>query len=151
MSKLVFKIVVTLLFLLPLTIVSQTLDDAFDINTSGVIAERFRMTIIAENLANNMTLKDEETGLPYQKKYLNLVAGEKGVKIDSIGRSTEPFGRYFDPAAAQSDENGYFYVPKVHMPHEMITLKHTEALFDANISAFKLTKAMYHTSIDLLN
>ncbi|RAP39166.1 hypothetical protein DID80_00750 [Candidatus Marinamargulisbacteria bacterium SCGC AAA071-K20] len=150
MSKLFFKIVVTLLFLLPLTIVSQTLDDAFDINTSGVIAERFRMTIIAENLANNMTLKDEETGLPYQKKYLNLVAGEKGVKIDSIGRSTEPFGRYFDPAAPQSDENGYFYVPNVHMPHEMITLKHTEALFDANISAFKLTKAMYQTSIDLL-
>lgn len=134
----------------PIFLFSQTLDDAFDINMSGIIAERFRMTIIAENLANNMTLKDEETGLPYQKKYLNLVAGERGVKIESIGRSTEPFGRYFDPAAPQSDENGYFYVPNVHMPHEMITLKHTEALFDANISAFKLTKAMYQTSIDLM-
>jgi flagellar basal-body rod protein FlgC len=150
MTKLLIKLLFCFILINPIGLYSQTLDDAFDINTSGIIAERFRMTIIAENLANNMTLKDEETGLPYQKKYLNLVAGKKGVKIDSIGRSTEPFGRYFDPSAPQSDENGYFYIPNVHMPHEMITLKHTEALFDANISAFKLTKAMYQTSIDLL-
>jgi len=104
----------------------------------------------AENVANLMTLKDEETGLPYQKKYLVLEASDIGVKVVDIERSTEPFSRYFDPAAPQSDEDGYFYLPNVNMPNEMVTLKHTEAMYEANINAFKLTKAMYQSTMELL-
>ena len=130
---------------------SQTLQDAMTINTSGVMAQRMRMTIIAENLANLMTLKDEETGLPYQKKYVVLeAAGLEGVRISNIERSTEPFGRYFDPAVPQADEDGYFYLPNTNMPNEMVVLKHSESMFDANINAFKLSKAMVQTSIELL-
>jgi len=130
---------------------SQTLDDAMLMNTSGVLSQRLKMTIIAENVANLMTLKDEETGLPYQKKYVVLEAtGVKGVRVVGVERSNEPFGRYFDPAAPQADEDGYFYLPNVNMPNEMINLKHTESMFDANVNAFKLSKAMYQTSIELL-
>ena len=32
----------------------------------------------------------------------------------------------------------------------MITLKHTESMFDANINAFKLSKAMYQTAVEVL-
>lgn len=130
---------------------AQTLDDAMMINTSGVLSQRLKMTVIAENVANLMTLKDEETGLPYQKKYVVLEAmGLQGVRVVGVERSNEPFGRYFDPAAPQADEDGYFYLPNVNMPNEMINLKHTESMFDANINAFKLSKAMYQTSIELL-
>lgn len=146
------KVVVLFVIMLFSTpIVSQTLEDAMMINTSGVLAQRMRMTVIAENLANLMTLKDEETGLPYQKKYVVLqAAGLNGVQISKIERSTEPFGRYFDPAVPQADEDGYFYLPNTNMPNEMIVLKHSESMFDANINAFKLSKAMYQTSIELL-
>jgi flagellar basal-body rod protein FlgC len=149
MVKLMIKLSV-IIILFPMGIYSQTLSDAMAINMSGIIAQRLKMTIIAENVANLMTLKDEETGLPYQKKYISLEASEMGVKILGVERSTEPFGRYFDPAVPQADENGYFYLPNVSMPHEMITLKHTESMFDANINAFKLSKAMYQTAIELL-
>lgn len=131
-------------------VMAQTLEDAMMINTSGILAQRFKMTIIAENVANLMTLKDEETGLPYQKKYVVLEAASRGVKIASIERSTEPFSKYFDPAAPQADEDGYFYLPNVNMPNEMVTLKHSEAMFEANVNAFKLSKAMYQTSIELM-
>ena len=115
-------ILMYLTILLSLTSNAQvkTLDDAMDINISGIIAQRFKMTIVAENIANLMTLKDEETGLPYQKKYVELEAADIGVKVTGVERSTEPFSRYFDPAAPQSDENGYFYLPNVNMPNEMI-------------------------------
>ncbi len=128
----------------------STLEDAFQINVSGIISQRMKMTMTAENVANLMTLKDEETGLPYQKKYLVLEASDIGVKVVDIERSTEPFSRYFDPAAPQSDEDGYFYLPNVNMPNEMVTLKHTEAMYEANINAFKLTKAMYQSTMELL-
>ena len=128
----------------------QTLEDAMAINLSGIITQRLKMTIVAENVANLMTLKDEETGLPYQKKYVDVETGELGVKVVDVKRSTEPFGRYFDPAAPQADENGYFYLPNVNMPNEMVTLKHTEAMFEANVNAFKLSKTMYMTATELL-
>lgn len=145
------KKLILLLLLIATPSFAQTLEDAMMINTSGVLAQRMRMTVIAENLANLMTLKDEETGLPYQKKYVVLqAAGLNGVQIQSVERSTEPFGRYFDPAVPQADEDGYFYLPNTNMPNEMIVLKHSESMFDANINAFKLSKAMYQTSIELL-
>ena len=128
----------------------KTLDDAMAINLSGIVTQRLKMTVVAENIANLMTLKDEQTGLPYQKKYVSLEAGDLGVKVTGIERSIEPFSRYFDPAAPQSDENGYFYLPNVNMPNEMITIKYTEAIYEANVNAFKLSKAMYQTSIELL-
>ena len=87
---------------------------------------------------------------PTKKKYLVLEASDIGVKVVDIERSTEPFSRYFDPAAPQSDEDGYFYLPNVNMPNEMVTLKHTEAMYEANINAFKLTKAMYQSTMELL-
>jgi flagellar basal-body rod protein FlgC len=139
-----------LLISVPLSAQFNTLEDAFQINMSGIISQRMRMTMTAENIANLMTLKDEETGLPYQKKYLVLEASDIGVKVVDIERSTEPFSRYFDPAAPQSDEDGYFYLPNVNMPNEMVTLKHTEAMYEANINAFKLTKAMYQSTMELL-
>ena len=146
------QLILLCLFIFSISIPAQvkTLDDAMDINISGIIAQRFKMTIVAENIANLMTLKDEETGLPYQKKYVELEASDIGVKVIGVERSTEPFSRYFDPAAPQSDENGYFYLPNVNMPNEMITLKYTEAMYEANVNAFKLTKAMYQSTIELL-
>ena len=138
------------MLLSPIAAQLSTLEDAFQINVSGIVSQRMKMTMTAENVANLMTLKDEETGLPYQKKYLVLEASDIGVKVVDIERSTEPFSRYFDPAAPQSDEDGYFYLPNVNMPNEMVTLKHTEAMYEANINAFKLTKAMYQSTMELL-
>ncbi|MBG90285.1 MAG: hypothetical protein CL521_00530 [Actinobacteria bacterium] len=131
-------------------IMATTLDHAFKVNTSGIITQRVKMTTIAENLANLMTLKDEETGLPYQKKYVTFEATGDGVRVSDIGRSTDPFARYFDPAAPQSDENGYFYLPNVDMPSEMVNLKYTEVMFEVNSNAFKLTKQMYQTATELM-
>ena len=142
--------IISLMLLSPIAAQLSSLEDAFQINMSGIVSQRMKMTMTAENVANLMTLKDEETGLPYQKKYLVLEASDIGVKVVDIERSTEPFSRYFDPAAPQSDEDGYFYLPNVNMPNEMVTLKHTEAMYEANINAFKLTKAMYQSTMELL-
>ena len=40
---------------------------AFDINASGMTAERYRMDIIAENVANANTTRTED-GTPYRRK-----------------------------------------------------------------------------------
>lgn len=128
----------------------QGLDDALRFSSSGIMVQKLRLSIIAQNLANLTTLKVEETGLPYQKQYPVIKASPDGVRITSIEKSTEPFGKYFDGAVPQSDENGFFYYPNVNLPDEMMNMTYTEAIYEANIAAFKTTKALYQSAIDAL-
>ena len=50
---------------------------AFDINASGMTAERYRMDIISENLANMNTTRTED-GTPYRRKVVTFQ--ERGEK-----------------------------------------------------------------------
>ena len=138
------------ILVLSMPISAQTLDDAFNFSASGLLVHRVRLTTIAENVANILTFKDEATGLPYQKQIVVLEPTETGVRVSSIQKSTEPFGRYYDPAVPQSDSEGYFYYPNVNLPTEMVDLSYTEAMFEANVTTFKVTKAMYQQVIDVL-
>ena len=45
--------------------------DSFNINASGMTAERYRMDIIAENVANAQTTRTED-GTPYRRKVVTL-------------------------------------------------------------------------------
>ena len=128
----------------------QGLDDAMRFSATGIMVQKMRLGIIAQNLANLTTFKVEETGLPYQKQYAVVKSSPNGVRISSIEKSTEPFAKYFDPAVPQSDENGFFYYPNVNLPDEMMNMVYTEAIYEANIAAFKTTKALYQSAIDAL-
>ena len=139
----------TVCFILwPALVFAQGLDSAFRFNSSGIIVQKVRMAIIAENVANLTTLKVEETGLPYQKKYAMVISTKDGAKIDKVERSPIPFGKYWDPTVPQSDENGFFYYPNVNMPDEMINMTYTEAVLEANFATFKTTKSLYQSAID---
>ncbi|MFC1751940.1 flagellar basal body rod protein FlgC [Thermoproteota archaeon] len=129
---------------------AQGLDDAFEISASGMLTQKIRITLIAENIANMSSLKDEETGLPYQRQYAVIEPTAKGVRVSSIEKSKEPFGKYFDPSVPQADEDGYFYYPNVTIPEEMVNLTYSEAIFEANVACFKTTKAIYQSTIDVL-
>ena len=129
---------------------AQTLEDAFIISQTGIIAQKVRVALIAENVANITSIQDEETGLPYQKRYAVLEPDELGVKIVSIEKSKRPFGKYYDPAVPQSNAEGFVSFPNVNLPDEMVTLAYTETMFEANTTAFKATKTMVSNVIEML-
>jgi len=133
----------------PLYISAQNLDSAMFSSTSGIIAQKIRVGIIAENVANISNFKVEETGLPYQKKYAVLEAYQGGVRVKSINTSKEPFLRYNDGTVPQAND-GYYSIPNVSLPEEMLNLNYTEAMYEANVTAFKVSKNLYQSTIDLL-
>ena len=77
MTSYCFKFIVPVLFvILSPSVMAQAafdLDTAMTFNITGVMAQRMRLALVAENLANASTLRDEETGLPWQKRYLKLI------------------------------------------------------------------------------
>lgn len=130
---------------------AQTLDSALDASASGMIAQKIRLGLIAQNVSNVSTFKVEETGLPYQKQYAVLEPYKGGVRVKSIEKSKEPFLAYSDVAVPQADaKSGFEQFPNVSLPDEMINMSYTEVMYEANVTCFKTTKALYQATIDIL-
>ena len=63
---------------------------SFDINASGMTAQRYRMDVISENVANADTTRTED-GTPYRRKVVTFQ--QKGEKVGSF---SSVFGKASD-------------------------------------------------------
>ncbi len=141
---------------------------SFDINASGMTAERYRMDIIAENVANANTTRTED-GSPYRRKVvvfeekgqqtpfrhvLNKVTDKysgHGVKVQGVYEDTwTEMTKVYDPSHPDADENGYVTYPNVNIVTEMTNLIDASRAYEANSTAFTASKNIATTGLDLL-
>lgn len=143
---------------------------AFDINATGMTAERYRMDIIAQNVANAETTRTED-GTPYRRKV--VVFEEKnsapthfhailqkanenytgsGVKVTGVYEDRWTEGNMvYDPSHPDADENGYVTYPNVSIITEMTNLIDASRAYQANATAFDASKNIATTGLNLLN
>ena len=140
---------------------------AFDINATGMTAERFRMDTISQNVANANTTRTED-GTPYRRKV--VVFEEKnsqtpfhqvlnkardrysgsGVKVTGVYEDTWTEGNMvYDPSHPDADENGYVMYPNVNIITEMTNLIDASRSYEANITAFDTSKAIALKGLEL--
>ncbi len=124
-------------------------DDAIEISMSGIMVQKVRLKVIAENVANATTVMTD-TGLPYQKKYAVVESDRWGAKVSGIYRSNAAFTRVYDPASPFSDKNGFLLLTNVNLAEEYMNMAYTSMVYEANTSAYRSSKAMYQQSLDLL-
>lgn len=134
--------------------------DAFDINGSGLSAQRYRMDIIAENVANANTTRTAD-GSPYVRKVVTFAQKEdqttfsrvldermdnysgKGVKVSGVYEDKgTPMNMVYDPSHPDADENGYVTYPNVNIITEMTNLIDASRAYEANATAFNASKSM---------
>lgn len=133
---------------------------AMDVNASGLSAQRYRMDIISENIANANTTRTEN-GKPYVRKVVTFEEKGKqtpfsqvldgasdrysgqGVKVSRVyeDKVTE-MNMVYDPAHPDADENGYVMYPNVNIITEMTNLIDATRAYEANATAFGATKSM---------
>ena len=133
---------------------------SFDINASGMSAQRYRMDIISQNIANQHTTRTED-GTPYRRKVVTFeqkadqtpfahVLNEardnysgKGVKVSGVYEDTwTEMNMVYDPSNPDADENGYVTYPNVDVVTEMVNLIDASRSYEANVTAFNATKNM---------
>lgn len=133
--------------------------DSFNINASGLTAQRYRMDVISENVANANTTRTED-GTPYVRKIVtfeekngghesfNTIFGRAsgrwkghGVKVTGTyeDKSTEG-NKVYDPSHPDADENGYVTYPNVNIITEMTNLIDASRSYEANATAFDASK-----------
>lgn len=140
--------------------------DAIDISASGLTAERLRMDVTAENLANAQSTRTAEGG-PYRRKVVVLqqaqtgFAGElagvmgtsgapAGVEAAGIVADNNPLRRVYDPGHPDANANGYVQMPNVNPVTEMVDLIDASRAYQANVTAMQTTKAAFTKTIELL-
>jgi len=126
-----------------------------NISSSGMAAERFRMEIVSNNIANAHTTMTE-TGEPYRRKnvvFSALANGSdiQGVRIVGIEPDPTPFEWVHDPGHPHRDENDRVLLPNVKIPNEMVDLISASRSYEANLRAITLFREMVEETLSLLN
>lgn len=136
--------------------------ESISISASALSAERVRMNVIANNLANINTTKGPD-GEPYKRKYVIFetqlnksitdsdALRENGVAISDIAEDQRPFRRIYKPGHPDADKDGYVSLPNIDMVEENVDLLAASRAYDANLSAMKASKAMLRKMIELLS
>ena len=131
-----------------------------NVNASGMTAQRLRMDVISENIANANTTRTKEGGAYVRKNVvltqkvtpthsfgdvLNRTIGgvSNGVKATAIVNDTDTdMNIVYDPSHPDADENGYVTYPNVNVVTEMTDLIDATRSYEANATAFNAGKSI---------
>jgi flagellar basal-body rod protein FlgC len=141
-----------------------------EISASGLTAERLRMDVTAENLANAQTTRGAD-GQPYRRKEVILQetpgsfgatlsaamgggggdGSAGGVQVAGVVQDTAtPLKRVYDPGHPDADAQGYVSMPNVDTVTEMVDLIGAQRAYEANVTAMQAAKQMFSRTLDLL-
>jgi flagellar basal-body rod protein FlgC len=130
--------------------------DSLRIAASGMTAERLRMDVIAENLANASTTRTAEGG-PYRRKEVVLSENGasfdqvlKGVKVAGVVSDPSPLRRVHDPGHPDADRDGFVTLPNVTPVTEMVDLITASRGYEADVQAMNTAKQMFVKALDIL-
>lgn len=124
------------------------------VSASGLSAERLRMDLIADNLANANTTRTPD-GQPYRRKVavFEPIAPTArmpgGVRVAQIVQDTTPPRLVYEPGHPDADPNGYVAYPNVDIVHEMVDMITATRAYEANIQAFNAAKTMFMRTLDI--
>ena len=144
---------------------------SLDVSASGLTAERMRMDVSAENLANAQTTRTA-TGGPYRRKEVVLedaapgsfgaslasamgargggAATPGGVQVAGIVEDSTPMKTVYDPGHPDANAQGYVKMPNVDTVTEMTDLISASRAYEANVTAMQTAKQMFAKTLDIL-
>ncbi len=135
---------------------------SLDISTSALVAQRVRMNVISQNLANLSTTRNEAGEIaPYQKRQVSLqtdesigTRGASGVKVASVEIDQSPPLYKWDPtnpdAIQQGPHQGYVAYPNVDMITEFTDALAVARAYEANVGAIEIAKDLAQQTLRIL-
>jgi flagellar basal-body rod protein FlgC len=142
----------------------MSLFDALNTAATGLSAERLRMDVTAENLANAQTTRGAD-GQPYRRKVVVLqeasasrfgttlsgaMHGANGVKVAQIAQDATPNRLVYDPGHPDADPRGYVSMPNVQPVTEMVDLISSSRAYEANVTVMQTAKSMFAKTLEIL-
>ncbi|MBO8129732.1 MAG: flagellar basal body rod protein FlgC [Peptococcaceae bacterium] len=132
----------------------------FGISVSALTAERLRLDVIANNLANIETTRVNEEGEPVPYRRKSVVFAERleqamygpqgrGVKVAAIVEDDAPSRMVYQPDHPDANEQGYVAYPNVNVVNEMIDMVGAVRAYEANIQALEASKQIVRHALEI--
>ena len=139
---------------------------SLDVSASGMSAQRMRMDLISQNIANANTTKTQD-GTPYRRqtlvlgtnesvgfsKYLSSSSrstlGDGRVKIQGIKEDMSELKRVYEPDNPEAEEDGYVTMPNVDIVTEMVDMISASRSYEANVTASTAFKNMAMQALNI--
>ncbi len=139
------------------------------ISAGGMSAQRFRLNVIASNLANQNTTRTPEGG-PYRRRdvvFATTLSEAEGsadqttnpespesqalsVKVVDVISDPSPLVMKYQPGHPDANADGYVAYPNVNTFEEMVNMLSATRSYEANATIMKNAKEMINKTIDLL-
>lgn len=147
--------------------------EAVNIASTGLTAQRLKMDVISNNIANASTTRTNEGDGPYRKRRVvmqpvntrtrwkspvypfGLRAGDgEGVRVLKIERDeTTPVRLVFDPshpdAVKVGPKKGYVEYPNVDIVSEMVDMIAASRSYEANSQVIQGAKSMFQSALQI--
>ncbi len=138
------------------------------IGASGLLAQRLRLDVIANNIANAQTTRTAEGGAYKRqdvvftpqvgKRFVPAFIAQKvgakqevdgGVRVAEITTDETPGQQVYDPTHPDADENGFVTYPNVNPVVEMTNMLSATRSYEANLAVVEAIKQMAVKAIDI--
>lgn len=128
------------------------------ISASGLSAERMRMEVIANNIANANTTKDVN-GNTFRRRQVVFAAElnqhdpagiASGVRVAGIREDPSELPRVHQPGHPDADEDGYVTMPNISLSNEMVDLITATRGYEANLKVLNAYKDSVRQTLSLL-
>ncbi|MGQ9687338.1 MAG: flagellar basal body rod protein FlgC [Desulfobaccales bacterium] len=137
----------------------MTIFRTLEISASGLTAQRQRLNVIAENLANAHVTRTPEGG-PYLRKnvilesqpaedFHSLLDSPVKVRVAGVQETQEGLIQEYDPTHPDANQEGVVTWPNVNPITEMVSLILASRAFEANVAAFRTGRQMAVKSLEL--
>ena len=138
---------------------------AIDVAASGMTAERLRLDVISNNIANVNTTRTAEGG-PYRRQYVTFeprsAEGENafsrslkrqlqlnGVKVTGISKDDSPLRMVYEPGHPDADADGYVKMPNINIVTEMVDMMTASRAYEANVTSVNVAKSMMLKALEI--
>ncbi|NLW07552.1 MAG: flagellar basal body rod protein FlgC [Clostridia bacterium] len=133
------------------------------ISASGLTAERLRLDLIANNLANINTTRTDRGG-PYRRQVAVFAekldkalgrskgpsaAAGRGVEVAAIVADNTPPRLVYDPAHPDAGDDGYVALPNIDVVMEMVDIIAATRAYEANVTVLNAAKAMSLKALEI--
>ncbi|MCL1989031.1 MAG: flagellar basal body rod protein FlgC [Firmicutes bacterium] len=147
--------------------------DAMNISATGLTAQRLRMDVISENIANVNTTRTIEGG-PFRRKAVifqeiqetpfsalladtvdaNAGANRSrplgmGVRVSEITQDLGPGPLVYDPAHPDANAEGYVEMPNINIVEEMVNMISASRSYEANITAINTSRSLMQRTLEI--
>jgi flagellar basal-body rod protein FlgC len=126
---------------------------AISVTADALTAEKTRLEIIGQNIANAQTTRGPD-GLPYQRKVVTFETqlreavgldgrpSVEGIRVASITSDPTPGQRIHNPGHPHADASGMVQLPNVSLPQEMVDLITASRAYEANLAVVRTSRQM---------